>query len=559
MGNFASTKETLNSSFEEKRSIPFDSLSEGDNKSSNSNREYIVKPMSHRISIAGSVSDRDNKALRNQYFDKLTRINTSVRKESDERRKKSNGGNMNDVDCNISFDNESSFNNVSMGCMNNLNNLNNTFSEGNEFGSGNNTSHMNTVNNNRRKTVSSSSYGVLRRFLYNSEEIKGITLPILDCVNDDKNDKDDKINDKINDKDDKINDKDPIPINENNETTTNSKTLINSDTRSSHNKTNSASNINTTSNGFNFNSFNPQPHPHEYEINPNYMSKNRDSTTATATDKNTNLTNSSNSTNLINENSIDPNDTISEINNLYNSTLSRQQNEYELNFIKDGEDLRRSYIAKLIYKNVWRPSVKEKDHNTVIIFDWDDTLLCTSFLTPNGIFDEDMELTDKEKEKLAKLEFSSLRLLNAAILKGDTYIITNAAPGWVEYSSERFYPSVRKLLDKVKIISARGEYESKYPGDSRMWKIQSFLNMQKYFDNNLVTNIICLGDSFIEMEAGHVLASKFSRAFIKTIKFRESPKPEELNKQLSLVADQFPIIYSTIKNLTIRVEKKVKR
>lgn len=244
--------------------------------------------------------------------------------------------------------------------------------------------------------------------------------------------------------------------------------------------------------------------------------------------------------------------------NLDNTVISTY-NDYELNFVKNGEDLRRSYIAKLIYKKIWQPSKKEKDHNTMIIFDWDDTLLCTSFLTPGGVFNEDVELTDKEKEKLAKLEFCALRILTLAIEKSDTYIITNAAPGWVEYSAERFYPSVKKILPKVKIISARGDYESIYPGDSRMWKIQAFLNMQKNFDNNLVTNIICLGDSFIEMEAGHVLASKFTQAFIKTVKFRESPKPEELNKQLMLVADQFPAIFSAVKNLTIRVEKKAKR
>jgi hypothetical protein len=239
--------------------------------------------------------------------------------------------------------------------------------------------------------------------------------------------------------------------------------------------------------------------------------------------------------------------------------LTNVNNDYELNFYRNGEDLRRSYIAKLIFKKIWVPSKKEKDHNTVIIFDWDDTLLCTSFLTPNGIFNEDLDLTDKEKEKLAKLEFSVLRILTAAVGKCDTFIITNAAPGWVEYSAERFYPSLKTFLPKVKIISARGEYEAHYPGDSRMWKIQAFLNMQRNFDSQLVTNIICLGDSFIEMEAAHVLASKFQQAFIKTIKFRESPKPEELNKQLTLVAEQFPVIFSAIKNLTIRVEKKIKR
>ena len=74
----------------------------------------------------------------------------------------------------------------------------------------------------------------------------------------------------------------------------------------------------------------------------------------------------------------------------------------------------------------------------------------------------------------------------------------------------------------------------------------------------IVTNIICLGDSLFEMEAGRILASRFTEAFIKTIKFRETPKLDELIKQLKLVCKQFNSIYSSIKNLTIRVERKKK-
>jgi hypothetical protein len=245
-----------------------------------------------------------------------------------------------------------------------------------------------------------------------------------------------------------------------------------------------------------------------------------------------------------------------EINNFERSTSKGI--EYELKCEKTGEDIRRSYIAKLIYKKVWQPTIKEKDHNTLIIFDWDDTLLCTSFLTPNGVFSEDTRISEKDMEKIKKLEISSEKILKLAIEKGDTYIITNAAPGWVEYSASRFYPGVAKLLKKVTIVSARGEYEKKFPGDSRQWKILAFLEMLKILDSNLVTNLICLGDSIIEMEAAHILASKFSQAYIKTIKFREAPKPEELNKQLNLVIEQFPKIFSAVKNLTIRVEKKSK-
>ena len=54
------------------------------------------------------------------------------------------------------------------------------------------------------------------------------------------------------------------------------------------------------------------------------------------------------------------------------------------------------------------------------------------------------------------------------------------------------------------------------------------------------------------------MASKFSEAFIKTIKFRDAPKLDELLKQLKLVSQQFGSIYSSIKNLTIRIERKKK-
>lgn len=241
-----------------------------------------------------------------------------------------------------------------------------------------------------------------------------------------------------------------------------------------------------------------------------------------------------------------------------NKRSSSSTFDYELNFYKNANEIRQSYISKLITKNVWNPNMKPKQHNSIIIYDWDDTLLPTSFLTPNGVFDENMILPESDKEKILKIEQSVFLLLTESIEKGNVYIITNAGKGWVEYSANRFYPSIVELLPKIEIISARGEYEKLYPGNSRQWKIQAFLNLLKNVNIKLVTNIICIGDSLFEMEAGRILASKFTEAFIKTIKFREAPKLDELIKQLKLVCLQFGAIYSSIKNLTIRVEKKKK-
>ena len=74
----------------------------------------------------------------------------------------------------------------------------------------------------------------------------------------------------------------------------------------------------------------------------------------------------------------------------------------------------------------------------------------------------------------------------------------------------------------------------------------------------IITNLICLGDSNIEIEAAHMLAAEFSHALIKTIKFKESPRPEELIKQHDLVFEKLEQICFSIRNLTIRLEKYLK-
>ena len=62
----------------------------------------------------------------------------------------------------------------------------------------------------------------------------------------------------------------------------------------------------------------------------------------------------------------------------------------------------------------------------------------------------------------------------------------------------------------------------------------------------------------LELEAAHQLALKFQKALIKTVKFRELPKPNELVKQLTLVIVKFHEIVYNPRNLTIRLTKKDK-
>jgi len=234
-----------------------------------------------------------------------------------------------------------------------------------------------------------------------------------------------------------------------------------------------------------------------------------------------------------------------------------KNDEFALQFInKSVNDIRRNYLMKLAYNKVWLlPENRPKAHQTAIIFDWDDTLLCTSFLVPTGYIDDE-PIPEALQTHLQNLDSVSSTILAKAISKGKTYIITNASPGWVEHSSKKFLPTVHELLPQVKIISARGGYEALYPGNSHQWKIEAFLETQRDLEHSPITNILALGDSHIEMDAAHHLATKFATALIKTVKFRENPNPDELFKQLNLVKEKFDHICDNVKNLTIRLERK---
>ncbi|PHJ21372.1 protein kinase [Cystoisospora suis] len=223
--------------------------------------------------------------------------------------------------------------------------------------------------------------------------------------------------------------------------------------------------------------------------------------------------------------------------------------------LRSKDDFRINYLRKLSYARVWLPrSRRTPNHQTVTIFDWDDTLLCTSFLNVCG------QATDAWREvistQLGLIQRHAKNLLELALRMGRVFIITNAMEGWVEYSCRKYLPGLLPVLQKLSIISARNRFEAAYPGEYHQWKIQAFLEVQRQLNSEVITNLISVGDSNIEMDAVHVMGKEFSQALVKTVKFRENPSPEELAKQLELVSSRFEKICLNACNLKIGLERK---
>jgi hypothetical protein len=125
--------------------------------------------------------------------------------------------------------------------------------------------------------------------------------------------------------------------------------------------------------------------------------------------------------------------------------------------IKSTDKIRTNFLSKLAYTKMWvGPQERPKTHQTCIIYDWDDTLLCTSFLAPipSLIKDPNTPVPTKIKDTLDHLDRSSEALLKVSKSLGKVYIITNSIEGWVQASAQRFLPRVYKELKDVIIISA---------------------------------------------------------------------------------------------------------
>ena len=127
-------------------------------------------------------------------------------------------------------------------------------------------------------------------------------------------------------------------------------------------------------------------------------------------------------------------------------------------------------LNKLTEENIWlSPEKKPKTHQTCIIFDWDDTLLPTTFLIPfQSLIYQPLSkpLPNNIQRKIVEVDEFASKLLEKSKQNGKVLIITNAAEGWVELSAQRFMPKTAKVLRRdIEIISARTKFEKKFPRD----------------------------------------------------------------------------------------------
>lgn len=196
---------------------------------------------------------------------------------------------------------------------------------------------------------------------------------------------------------------------------------------------------------------------------------------------------------------------------------------------------------------------EDSNFMNVTIFDWDDTLLSSTWLSQIGLSLDSEEIPAEIKEQLESLEKAVVALLSKALSIGPVYVITNAGYGWVEMSANKFLPSVSKLLPLIRIISARALYEPYYPNSPMYWKRCTFqyeLGLLYNLVNNKVFNIISFGDSPSERFATNTLELN-CQMWKKFIQFRERLHPAQMTQAINYILSQIDDLVNKRENLDL--------
>ena len=199
--------------------------------------------------------------------------------------------------------------------------------------------------------------------------------------------------------------------------------------------------------------------------------------------------------------------------------------------------------------------------NTAFVFDWDDTLLPSTWLKDRGVgvnYVGCTGITTEMKDVCAKLEPHVGALLMAAKEYGQVFIVTNATRGWLYASARTFMPNIAGLILSLHVISAANLYDMYYR-DPIMWKKMAFQNEVlglAFPTHPAKRTVISIGDGEYEREAlKYIMANAVPDSMLtKSVKFMNNPSPEILMRQLTSTFREMNMIATATESFDLQWE-----
>jgi hypothetical protein len=191
---------------------------------------------------------------------------------------------------------------------------------------------------------------------------------------------------------------------------------------------------------------------------------------------------------------------------------------------------------------------------TIFLFDWDDTFCPSTTINQYELHKKPIDY--ENKILFYKLEEIIIEILNICNKLGKIYIVTNADEGWVQRSCMLFFPNLFPILKDYKIISANTKYSKLYPKNPIMWK---YLVFSQILHNNYNTNknVICIGDSSVELEAFKMINKElYYNGIFKSVKLIEQPTVKLLINELIFLKECLTTIEKGKETIYLYINKE---
>jgi len=191
---------------------------------------------------------------------------------------------------------------------------------------------------------------------------------------------------------------------------------------------------------------------------------------------------------------------------------------------------------------LWTPHYTHAhfSQDNIFILDWDDTIMCSSWLKKMGAASEGNKPSEEILQETAKIATAVERLINKISECGRLFIVTNATDGWVELSCQVFMPSIYYLIMGIPVISAEDLYAHKY-AHPNTWKMMAFRSeiLATLFDKlpQTTRHIISIGDGEAEQLAiRSIRPIRFYGPLVtKSVRLMPQSTPAELIDQLNKI------------------------
>jgi hypothetical protein len=261
-----------------------------------------------------------------------------------------------------------------------------------------------------------------------------------------------------------------------------------------------------------------------------------------------------------------------------------------------------------------------KPEQTIILFDWDDTLCPSNWIRENRpalSFFKPCPQDEKYQRPLRELQVHVEAVLKLALKMGKVIIVTNAMEPWVETSCRNFLPKLMPYVEQIPIIYARSVFD-KYnieasrqaagsairstsgtrssgssggalpglysaSGQNKLGNNNARLQMQQademlpqrwkelVFDQEITgfysryqhqswKNVISIGDSIFERDAVRRVVlnrpSAKKKCRTKTAKLLDEPEIDELVAQVKVIHDALGLMVQYDGNLDIEIDEE---